>query len=97
MGTLGPYVISLLIMLLGTLLAVLPVVPGPPIVWLGAWAYGWLTDWQGIGWGSLALLLLITIPVSTSDWWLSALLLKQGGGSLWSVVASTVGGIIGSL
>lgn len=89
------YALSLLIMAFGVAGAIMPFVPGPPLVWLGALFYGWSTDWQGIGVPGLILLLVIALVGSTSDWWLSTLLLKRSGGSLWGTVGAFVGGIVG--
>lgn len=89
------YLLALTIMAFGVICAILPVVPGPPVVWLGAVFYGWQTQWQGIGWVALTVLFAVSLVGSTSDWWLSALLLKQAGGSLWATLGSFVGGIIG--
>lgn len=89
------YVLSLLIMAFSVVGAILPVVPGPPIAWLGALFYGWSTDWTGIGFLGLGILFIIALVGSTADWWLSAVLLKKSGGSLWGTLGAFVGGIIG--
>jgi uncharacterized protein YqgC (DUF456 family) len=84
-----------IIMVIGLLGAVLPLFPGPPIIWLGALYYAWRTDWTSVGWPSLTLLLLLAIAGSTADIWVSSLGARRGGASGWATLASIVGGVIG--
>ncbi len=88
-------IIALLIMLLGLFGSILPLIPGPPIVWLGALFYGWSTDFQTIGWGTLLLLGVIGVAAATSDIWMGALGNRSSGESLLTTVLSLIGGIIG--
>ena len=89
--------IALLIMLIGVVGAVAPLVPGPPIVWLGALYYAWRTQFEQVGAPSLALLGALAVIGGTSDWWLGYLGARRGGASGWATLASFVGGIIGLL
>jgi hypothetical protein len=84
-----------IIMAVGLLGAVLPLVPGPPIVWLGALYYAWRTGWVDVGWLSLFPLLLLAIVGSTADLWMGYLGASKGGASIWSTLASLVGGVVG--
>ena len=78
--------------LLGTLL---PLIPGPPIIWLGALYYAWRTNWVEVGWPSLTVLLLLALIGGTADLWMGYLGASKGGASVWATVASMVGGLIG--
>ena len=84
-----------IIMGLGLLGCVIPLLPGPPLVWLGAVYYAWRTDWAQVGWPMLVLLLVLGIIGSTADIWMGYLGAKKGGASVWASVASLVGGIVG--
>jgi uncharacterized protein YqgC (DUF456 family) len=86
---------AMIIMGVGVLGALLPLVPGPPIVWLGALYYGWRTDWIDVGWPSLTLLALLAIIGGTADVWMGYLGASKGGASIWATVASMIGGIVG--
>lgn len=86
-----------IIMLLGLLGGVLPVVPGPPLIWLGAVYYGYRTTWVDVSWPSLTLLLLLAIVGSTADLWMGYLGARRGGASGWASLLSLVGGLIGLL
>jgi uncharacterized protein len=80
--------LALLIMAAGFLGSVLPILPGPPLVWLGALYYGWATQFAAYGWPTLILMLLLAIAGSTADTWLSAIVTRKSG---------IVGGIVGLL
>ncbi len=84
-----------LIMGVGLLGAIVPILPGPPLVWLGALYYSYRTDWTQVGWPMLALLLVLAVAGSTADLWISAMGAKKSGASGWATVASLVGGVIG--
>ena len=86
-----------IIMGIGLLGAVVPVLPGPPLVWLGAMYYSYHTGWSEVGPPMLALLFVLAIAGSTADVWMSALGAKKSGASGWATVASMVGGFIGLL
>lgn len=88
-------IITAVIMLVGIVGSVLPFVPGPPLIWLGALYYAWRTDWQVIGWPVLVLLLVLALVGGTADWWMGYLGASTGGASIWATLASMVGGIAG--
>ena len=84
-----------IIMFVGLLGVVLPLFPGPPIIWLGALYYGFRTDWVEVGWPSLTLLLVLAIVGDTADIWVSSLGARRTGASGWATLASLVGGVVG--
>ena len=84
-----------LVMGIGLLGAVLPMIPGPPLVFLGALWYAHQTGYEQVGWFSLAILLVLALVGSTADLWMSAFGAKKSGASIWSTVAATIGGVIG--
>lgn len=90
-----PAIETAIIMFVGLLGVVLPLFPGPPIIWLGALYYGWQTGWAQIGWPSLTLLLVLAIIGSTSDLWVSSLSARRSGASGWATLASLAGGVVG--
>lgn len=88
-------VVTTIIMAVGLLGALLPLVPGPPLVWLGALYYAWRTSWEVVGWPSLTLLLVLAIIGGTADLWMGYIGASKGGASGWATLASLVGGIVG--
>ncbi|WP_029215505.1 DUF456 domain-containing protein [Kallotenue papyrolyticum] len=93
----GPLAIALLIMIVGTIGALVPALPGPALVWLGALYYAWQTGWTVVGWPSLLLLLALAVLGGTTDLWMSYFGARTGGASLGGTLASLVGGVIGLL
>ncbi len=93
----GDLSLAVLIMGIGLVGAVLPLIPGPPIVWLGAFYYAWRTNFDEVGILMLVLLALLGIVGGTADWWLGYLGASKGGASGWATLASFVGGIVGFL
>lgn len=88
-------IVTAIIMLIGLVGSVLPLVPGPPLIWLGALYYAWRTDWLEVGWPILVLLLVLALVGGTADWWMGYLGASSGGASIWATLASMVGGIAG--
>ncbi len=85
------------IMLAGLVGCIAPVLPGPPLVWLGALFYGWQTDWEKIGPFFLAITLITALVGGSADLWMGFLGAKKGGASFLAQVAALVGGILGFL
>ncbi|MDR0472530.1 MAG: DUF456 domain-containing protein [Treponema sp.] len=87
-------IFAIILLLTGLLGAILPVLPGPPISFIGLL----LLQWSGRGGFSPAFLWLagiITIAVTVMDYILPALLTKRFGGSRMAVIGSTLGLIAG--
>lgn len=87
--------VALAIMVVGLIGAIAPLIPGPPIVWLGALYYAWQTGYQEVGVVMLVVLALMAIIGGTSDWWVAYLGARRAGASLWGTLASFIGGIVG--
>ena len=84
-------------MAFGTFAAVLPMVPGPALVWFGAMIYAAFTNFQEIGAVPLIILTLLMILGSTSHTWLPALGIKAAGGSIWTVIGGMIGLVVGTI
>lgn len=87
--------IAILIMIVGLVGSVFPLLPGPPIVWLGALFYAVQTHFAVVGWITLVGLALLAIAAVSSDFWIAALGNRQAGASGWATLFSTIGGMIG--
>lgn len=94
-STFDPLTIAWIIMGVGLIGTLVPLLPGPPIVFLGAWFYAWQTNYREVGPLLLIILASLAIVGSTSDIWASAIGARKGGASPWATVASIVGGTIG--
>ena len=86
-----------LIIALGVLGCIVPVLPGPPLVWLGMLYYSWRTNWNEVSIPILVVLLVLALCASTSNLWLSALGAKKSGASGWATLAAFGGGLFGMI
>jgi uncharacterized protein len=92
-----PLLEAALIMAVGFIGCVAPLLPGPPIVWLGALYYGWKTNYAEFGWPTLLLMLIIAVIGSTAEYWLAYFGARKSGASVWSSLAALAGGAVGLL
>jgi uncharacterized protein YqgC (DUF456 family) len=106
------YFLGYALIILGLAGAVVPVVPGPLLIWLGALSWAWGNDFQAIGpalltglgilallaWG-MDLLLSYTFSRRTGASWKSfvgAIMGGLGGGILFSGVVPVLGTLVGA-
>ncbi len=90
-------IVAYLLMLLGLAGSVIPVLPGPFLIWLGVLLWAWNDGFQRIGWGVLALLALMTLLAWGGDLFLSAVVSRRAGASWKSIVGAILGGLAGSI
>lgn len=79
----------------GLLGAVLPVLPGPMLIWLGTFLWSWGDRFRHLGWPSLLVLALLSILAAASDLWMSALGARRTGASWQALLAGMALGILG--
>jgi uncharacterized protein YqgC (DUF456 family) len=79
----------------GLLGAILPVLPGPILIWLGALLWAWADHFQRVGWPTLIVLALLGVASAASDIWMSALGARKGGASWQALLAGTGLGVLG--
>jgi len=92
-----PLIVALIIFLLGIAGTVLPVMPGPILIWLGMLVYGLLTGFESLSlsfyiWQGLAALLVMAV-----DYFATAVGTKKFGGSriaMWGAVIGLFVGVI---
>jgi uncharacterized protein YqgC (DUF456 family) len=77
--------------------AVIPVLPGPLIIWLGALVWAWGDGFQRIGWPTLIVLGVIALLAWAADLFLSTVISRRAGASWKSILGAIAGGIAGSL
>ena len=84
-----------IIMLAGVLGCIIPALPGPLLVFIGALFYAYRTEWTQVSWPPLLILFLLMVVGSTSNIWLSYFGARKSGASVWASVAAFFGGLIG--
>jgi len=81
----------------GIIGVVLPVIPGPALIWLSALLWAWADGFQAVGWPTLLLLAVLAVLAEISDMALAAMGAKRGGASWFSMVVGAAAAIIGFL
>jgi uncharacterized protein YqgC (DUF456 family) len=82
---------------LGLIGAVVPVIPGSVLIWLGAFVYAQADGFRAFGWPTLILLAVMVVITWGSDLFLTALITRKSGASRKAVLGSIAGGILGGL
>ncbi len=86
-----------LLIILGLIGAVVPLLPGPIIIWLGALLWAWGDGFVRVGWPTLTLLLLLALLAWASDFLLTMMIGRKSGASWRAIGGAIVGGIVGGL
>jgi len=81
--------------LAGLLGSVVPSVPGPPLVFLGALLYSLFHGFIPVGWLTLLVLAVIAALSQVLDYLASAYGARKFGGSKWGIWGSILGGLLG--
>lgn len=89
--------LTILLMGLGLVGAVVPVIPGPPLIWLGALAWAVGDRFQRVDWLTLTILGVIALVATFADLWLTPLAQKQAGFGWKNVLVAFAGGIAGGI
>lgn len=84
-------------MILGLIGAVVPLLPGPMIIWAGALVWAWADGFERLGWPMLLLLLLLALVAWASDFLINILISRRSGASWKAIFGSIVGGLVGGI
>lgn len=90
-------VISLtaLFFLVGVIGSVVPLLPGAPLILVGAFLYAWYTDFISITWTTLIWLAVLTTLSYSLEFLASVLGVKKYGGTSWGMAGAFLGAILG--
>lgn len=83
------------LVLLGIAGAVLPAIPGVPLVFAGLLLAAWIDHFQKVGWFTLSVLALLTIASFVMDFMATSLGAKRSGASKLAVAGAAVGTVVG--
>lgn len=86
-----------IIFLTGVAGSIIPSLPGPPLVLVGALVYGLFTGFADVGWLTLLVLAILAALAQILDYLASAYGAKKFGGSKWGIWGSVLGGLLGML
>jgi hypothetical protein len=91
----GITIVVALLMLLGLAGALLPFLPGTPLILAGALLHAIATDFDPLGPWRLAILALLALLSAALGWLGGAIGTRRFGGSRWAVVGALVGAVLG--
>jgi uncharacterized protein YqgC (DUF456 family) len=76
--------------------AVIPVLPGPMLIWFGVFVWAWADGFTRIGWGTLIILAVLALVAWGSDIFLSTVMSRRAGASWKAILGAIVGGLAGA-
>jgi uncharacterized protein YqgC (DUF456 family) len=89
--------LAYLLIIVGVIGSLLPVIPGPLLIWLGALLWAWVDGFQAVGWPTLVVLGLLVVLIWSSDLLLTTVGSRKAGASWKAVGGAIAGGIAGSI
>jgi uncharacterized protein YqgC (DUF456 family) len=89
------WVSALLLVLIGLIGALVPVLPGPVLVFAGLLLASWADDFARVGPATLAILALLTVAVYVVDFLAGAYGVEKTGASRRAVLGAVVGTVVG--
>ena len=89
--------IAYILLVLGLIGAVVPVVPGPLLIWLGAFFWATADGFNAVGWPTLVVLGLLALLAWGSDLFMTTVRSRRAGASWKAIGAAIVGGLIGGI
>ena len=87
--------LTALLMLLGLAVSVLPLLPGSPLIFAGAFLYAWQTQFAVVGWTDLIVLGVLALAGQGLDYAATVLGAKKYGASRWGMLGACIGGSVG--
>jgi uncharacterized protein YqgC (DUF456 family) len=91
----GVWTLTVTLLITGVLGAVLPLLPGPAIIFAAGVLHTWLRPQSGMSTWGIVLLGLLLIAAYATDMASSAMGAKWFGASKWGIVGVIVGGVVG--
>jgi uncharacterized protein YqgC (DUF456 family) len=91
------FLLAYLLIFIGLIGALLPLVPGPLMIWLGALLWAWADRFQAVGWPTLTVLALLMVAAWGSDLVLTTVSSRRAGAGWKAIVGALVGGIAGAV
>jgi uncharacterized protein len=88
-------VVVALLMLIGLIGAVVPVLPGSPLIVAGALLYAIATDFTPVGVGRLLILTALAVAGALLAHVAGVVGVRRAGGSRWAVLGALVGVVVG--
>jgi uncharacterized protein YqgC (DUF456 family) len=91
------HLVGYTLILLGLVGAILPLLPGPLLIWLGALVWAWGDGFVRVNWVVLAVLGVLAALAWASDILLTTAMSRRTGVSWKAIGGAIVGGILGGI
>jgi uncharacterized protein len=91
------YIVGCLAIVVGFLGVILPVLPGPPLIFVGALLWAWGNSFVKIGWPTLAVLALLAVASMGLNFALTTSFSRRAGVSWRAIGGALVGALIGGI
>jgi uncharacterized protein YqgC (DUF456 family) len=89
--------IGLILMALGFIGVIVPLLPGLPLLWVGALVWAWGDGFQHVGWPTLAVLAFIVVVGGLLDLLLASAVSRRAGVSWRAIGGAILGGLLGGI
>ena len=86
-----------LLLIIGLAGAVIPIIPGPLCIWLGALLWAWGDGFQAVGWPTLLVLGMLAVLAWGVDLMLTTVVSRRAGASWRSIGGAVAGGFLGAI
>ncbi|MFA6272027.1 MAG: DUF456 domain-containing protein [Patescibacteria group bacterium] len=87
--------VAILFFAVGLVGIVFPLLPGIPLIWLGALIYAFFTDFREVGWLVMTVFTVLTIFSFVIDYLANIYGAKKFGAGRWGIAGSILGMMIG--
>ncbi len=91
------YALAYLLIFFGLIGSVLPLLPGPLLIFLGALLWAAVDGFQTVGWPTLLFLFILTLLAWGSDIVITTALTRRTGASWKAVLGAITGGVLGGI
>jgi uncharacterized protein len=91
------FIFAYLLIIVGVIGSILPVVPGPLLLWLGMLLWAMADGFRAIGWPTLAFMGLLVALSYGADLVLTAVFSRRQGAAWKSIGGALLGGIAGAI
>jgi uncharacterized protein YqgC (DUF456 family) len=95
LGMIGLFILTMIIMVVGLAGTVLPMMPGLPIMWAGAFIYALFTGFGKVGWIYLVVFGALTAITTLLDYVANLYGAKRMGAGSWGIFGALVGMLVG--
>ena len=89
--------LGLILIALGLIGVIVPLLPGLPLLWLGAFVWAWGDGFQQVGWPTLIALAILVLVGWVIDLALASAVSRRAGVSWRAIGGAILGGLLGGL